>query len=57
MNHLKDNTIDQLDLILEKLSKKNIPYSISKRDGKIVDLVTEDQELIKYAKKSNPNLK
>ena len=57
MNHLKDNSKSELEILLDKLKKKKIPYRISVRDNKIVSLHTDDKELIKLAKESNNNLK
>jgi thymidylate synthase len=55
-HHLIDNSSNELELLLEKLKNKKIPYSISQRNGKIISLETDDIELINYAKKNNPNL-
>jgi uncharacterized protein YacL len=57
MNHLKDNSKSELDILLDKLEKKKIPYRISVRDNKVVSLQTDDKELIKLAKENNSNLK
>jgi len=57
MNHLKDNSKSELDILLDKLKKKKIPYRISVRNNKIVYLQTDDKELIKLAKENNSNLK
>ena len=57
MNHLKDNSKSELDILLDKLKKKKIPYRISVRENKVVSLQTDDKELIKLAKESNNNLK
>ena len=57
MNHLKDNSKSELDILLDKLKKKKIPYRISVRENKIVSLQTDDKELIKLAKENNSNLK
>lgn len=56
-HHLKDDSINELDLIFNRLDENNIPYSIEYRDGKIIKLETDDIELINYAKKNNPNLR
>jgi|TARA_B100001146_G_C16151967_1_gene421638 hypothetical protein len=57
MTHLKDNTPDKLKTILVRLLKNKIHYTLTKQDGKIVELDTKDKELIDFAKKNNPNLK
>jgi len=57
MNHFKDNSKSELDILLDKLKKKKIPYRISVRNNKIVYLQTDDKELIKLAKESNTDLK
>ena len=57
MKHLADNSQSELDILLEKLKKKKIPYRISLRDNLIIFLETEDQALIKLAKQNNPELK
>ena len=57
MNHLKDNSKSELDILLDKLKKKKIPYRISVRENKVVSLQTDDKELIKLAKENNSNLK
>jgi len=57
MNHLKDNSKSELEILLDKLKKKKIPYRISVRDNKVVSLHTDDKELIKLAKENNSNLK
>jgi uncharacterized protein YacL len=57
MNHLKDNSKSELDILLDKLKKKKIPYRISLRNNKVVSLQTDDKELIKLAKENNSNLK
>jgi len=57
MNHFKDNSKSELDILLDKLKKKKIPYRISVRDNKVVSLHTDDKELIKLAKENNSNLK
>ena len=57
MNHLKDNSKSELDILLDKLKKKKIPYRISVRENKVVSLQTDDKELIKLAKESNTKLK
>ena len=46
----------ELDILLENLKKKKIPYRISVRDLKVIKLDTDNQELIKLAKQNNPNL-
>tara|TARA_R100001086_G_scaffold144138_1_gene75979 strand:+ start:1007 stop:1180 length:174 start_codon:yes stop_codon:yes gene_type:complete len=57
MNHLKDNSKSELDILLDKLKKKKISYRISVRENKVVSLQTDDKELIKLAKENNSNLK
>jgi len=57
MNHLKDNSKSELDILLDKLKKKKIPYRISLRDNLIIFLETDNQDLIKLAKQNNPELK
>ena len=57
MNHFKDNSKSELDILLDKLKKKKIPYRISVRNNKIVYLQTDDKELIKLAQESNTDLK
>ena len=57
MTHLKDNTPDKLKTILVRLLKNKIHYTLTKQDGKIIELDTKDKELIDFAKKNNPNLK
>ena len=56
-HHLKDNSTDELKNILHRLKKSKIPYSITQRNNKIIQLDTDDTELINYAKKNNPDLK
>ena len=58
MTHLQSSTHSQeLDNILDNLSKKKIPYKIKIREGLIIELDTKDKELIKFAKKNNSDLK
>ena len=57
MKHLKDNSKNNLETILDKLTKNHISYSIRHKDGKIIELKTQNKELLDFAKKNNPNLK
>lgn len=56
MNHLTDKS-NELDIIIERLNKDKIFFSIELSGDKIIYLDTEDIELITYAKKNNQNLK
>jgi len=56
-HHLTDNSINQLEVILERLKDNKIPYFISNRNGKIINLDTDDAALIAYCTTNNPELK
>jgi len=57
MTHLVDDQHDELNDILVNLRKKKIFYKIKVREGKVIYLDTKDKDLIKLAKKNNPELK
>ena len=57
MTHLQSSIkSNELDNILDNLSKKKIPYRIKIRQGLIIELDTKDKTLLDYAKTTNPEL-
>jgi len=54
---LKDTSNNELEKIIKRLHKNNIPCKMLTKDGKIISLETKDKELLEYGKKSNPDLK
>ena len=54
---LKDTSNNKLEEILTRLIKNNIPCKMLKKDGRIVELDTQDKEMLKLAKELNPDLK
>ena len=57
MTHLSDSNQSELDVILTRCNKKNIPYRLTKCEGKITMLDSKDKELLAFAKKNNPELR
>tara|TARA_R110000824_G_scaffold129367_1_gene290581 strand:+ start:818 stop:1000 length:183 start_codon:yes stop_codon:yes gene_type:complete len=55
-HHYIDPTSNQLDIIIERLSKNNIYYEMVCNAGKVIKLSTDDTELIAYSLNNNPNL-
>ena len=56
MTHLKQKTKSELYVILVRCHKNKIPYRLTKCEGKITMIDTEDKELISFARKNNPDL-
>ena len=56
MTHLKSNKIDELNDILTNLRLNEIYYKIAVCEGLIIELDTEDETLIAFAKANNPEL-
>ena len=56
MTHLKSNKPDELEDILANLRLNEIHYKIAICEGLIIELDTEDETLIAFAKANNPEL-
>jgi len=56
MTYLKQKTKSELYVILVRCHKNKIPYRLTKCEGKITMIDTEDKELISFARKNNPDL-
>ena len=56
MTHLKSNKPDELNDILTNLRLNEIYYKIAICEGLIIELDTEDETLIAFAKANNPEL-
>jgi len=56
MTHLKSNKPDELEDILANLRLNEIHYKIAICEGLIIELDTEDETLITFARANNPEL-
>ena len=56
MTHLKSNKPNELGDILANLRLNEIYYRIEVCEGLIIELDTEDETLIAFAKANNPEL-
>jgi len=57
MTHLTDNHESDLEIILARLRKNHIHCFIRHQDDRVVELQTNDKELLAFAKKNNKDLK
>jgi hypothetical protein len=56
MTHLSSHGLTEFETITKRLKDNNIPYHIEMSNNIIINLETDDIELINYAKNNNPNL-
>ena len=55
-NHYVDPTVNQLNVILDRLIENDIFYYIEVRENLIIAVNTDDTELLAYCTANNPNL-
>jgi len=55
-HHYTDQSSNTLNVILERLKENDIFYYIEVKENLIINVNTEDTELLEYALNNNPSL-
>ena len=55
-HHYTDQSTNTLNVILERLKENDIFYYIEVKENLIINVNTEDAELLEYALNNNPSL-